>query len=335
MKFTRKKAVLLTAGLTLIFGSTAIRLFAHQGAQPPAATPATIETVNPMIGKPAPAFALPDQNDKTVALKDFKGKWLVVAFYPADMTSGCTFQNRSYTANREKFAPLNAAVVTVSTQNTDSKRTFCSKEGLKHTLLSDDGGKVATAYGIAMDNEKFGKIANRVTFYISPEGTIAAVDKKIRVQTAAEDSLAMLTKLQEKPAPTTATVVRRLGGPADTKVSLGNEVADFALTDVATGKTAAFTTLTAGKKANVIVFISTQCPVSNAYNERMSQVAAKYAKMGVQFIGINANRGETVDAVAAYAKQHELGFPGPQRQGQQRRRPLRGQCHPRSICHGR
>jgi peroxiredoxin Q/BCP len=175
-------------------------LFAQQDAPSASAKPPVAEApLAEMIGKPAPDFTLPDQNDKPVALKSQKGKWVVLAFYPADMTSGCTFQNRSYTAQIEKFAPLNAVVYTVSTQGTESKREFCTKEGLKHPLLSDVGAKVAKAYGILTESPRFGAIAKRVTFYINPEGKIAAVDSKIRVQQAAEDSLAMLAKLQEKP----------------------------------------------------------------------------------------------------------------------------------------
>lgn len=145
-----------------------------------------------LIGKRAPGFTMPDQNDKSVKLSDQKGKWVVLAFYPADMTTGCTFQNRSYTAHKDEFGGLNAVVYTVSVQDTASKRAFCDKEGLTHTLLSDIGAKVAREYAVLMPNRP---LARRVTFYINPDGQIALVDGSIKVQSAAEDSLALLAKL--------------------------------------------------------------------------------------------------------------------------------------------
>lgn len=143
-----------------------------------------------LVGKPAPDFTLPDQTDKPRKLSADKGKWVVLAFYPADKTRGCTLQNQSYSANLGKFKPLNAVVYTLSTQNTASKREFCTSENLKHNLLSDVGGKVASAYNILR-----GTVARRVTFYIAPDGTIAEIDTKPRVGTAAEDSLATLKRL--------------------------------------------------------------------------------------------------------------------------------------------
>jgi peroxiredoxin Q/BCP len=188
-------------GICLVAATLAVGAvpgFAQETAKPVTeAQPADPDAaLNAMVGKDAPKFSLPDQNDKPVTLADSKGKWVVLAFYPKDMTTGCTFQNRSYSQNIEKFAPLNAVVYTISTQNTASKRDFCSKENLKHTLLSDVDGKVATAYNVATTYGVLHEtIARRITFYINPEGKIAAVDTKIHVQKAAEDSLATLQKL--------------------------------------------------------------------------------------------------------------------------------------------
>jgi peroxiredoxin Q/BCP len=140
---------------------------------------------------------LPDQNDRKHTLAANRGKWVVLAFYPADMTRGCTLQNKSYSEAAAKFAPLNARVFTVSTQDTKSKQAFCGKEGLTHTLLSDVGGKTAQAYGVLMPDRG---MAKRVTFYIAPNGTVAHVDEKIQVATASADSLATLARLQKKTA---------------------------------------------------------------------------------------------------------------------------------------
>jgi peroxiredoxin len=326
----RSAAVALTCAVPLITGLGALAV--AQTPAPPAATtppaaaaPApdpTVAVARALIGKPAPAFTLPDQNDKTRSLADSKGKWVVLAFYPADMTRGCTFQNISYTQNLDKFAPLNAVVYTVSTQDTASKKQFCSKEGLKHTLLSDVGGKAAQQYGVLS-----GKFARRYTFYIAPDGTVADVDTRVNTQKAAEDSLARLARLQGtgggtaatppdvrttldgKPVVTKSDTPAQFVGAAQQKATVGSPVPDFVVTNVVDGKSAGFTTLSAGKKATVLVWVSTQCPVSNAYNERMEQIATSYASRGVQFVGINSNATEPTSGVAAHAKTNGLTFP--------------------------
>ena len=165
--------------------------------QEPAVAAKPADLALELLGKKAPDFTLPDQADKPVKLKDAQKakKWVVLAFYPADMTAGCTLQNKSYSAGKDKFAPLNALVYTVSTQDTKSKQKFCERDALTNTLLSDVGGKVTEAYGVL--NKERG-VARRVTFYINPKGKIAAVDVKIKVQSAAEDTVAMLQKLQEE-----------------------------------------------------------------------------------------------------------------------------------------
>ena len=164
-------------------------------AAPPAQTAPAEDATQKLMGKRAPGFTLPDQKDIQVSLSEAKGKWVVLAFYPADMTTGCTFQNRSYSAQRERFTPLNAVAYTISTQDTTSKRAFCQKEALGNTLLSDVGGKVAAAYGVLQPGRG---VARRVTFYINPAGKIVSVDTKINVKTAAEDSLATLARLGAK-----------------------------------------------------------------------------------------------------------------------------------------
>lgn len=190
MKAILQAACMLTVTLLPVMTAP---VYAQEESKAPVAEAKPVDpdaALTAMVGKPAPAFTLPDQKDKPVTLADSKGKWVVLAFYPADMTKGCTFQNRSYSQNIEKFAPLHAVVYTISTQDTSSKREFCSKEGLKHTLLSDVGGKIATQYGVLK-----GTVARRVTFYVDPEGKIAAVDAKPNVLKAAEDSLMTLQKL--------------------------------------------------------------------------------------------------------------------------------------------
>lgn len=148
------------------------------------------------VGKKAPDFTLMDQNDKKVSLRDFRGMWVVLAFYPVDMTSGCTLQNRAYTKALDDMTALGAKVLTVSGQDSASKRLFCAKESLTHTLLSDTLGSVIHAYGVAREgSDAKTPIAKRNTFYINPEGKIVAVDTKVKPVSAAEDSLAILALL--------------------------------------------------------------------------------------------------------------------------------------------
>ena len=167
-------------------------VYAAQASQPSG-------TPTQLISKRAPEFTLLDQADRKVALKDFKGKWLVLAFYPVDMTSGCTLQNRSYTKAIDGIKSIGANVVTISAQDTASKRQFCEKESLTHTLLSDTDGSVIKAYRVLRDGGDPAKpIAKRITFYINPDGKIVAVDTKIKPATAAEDTLAILELLGAK-----------------------------------------------------------------------------------------------------------------------------------------
>ncbi|HVK06525.1 MAG TPA: redoxin domain-containing protein [Armatimonadaceae bacterium] len=294
------------AALALLAGAVAAPALLERGAATVAAVIAAdtaLDASNPLVGKPAPAFSLPDQNDKPVTLAAQKGKWVVLAFYPADMTSGCTLQNRSYTAKKDAFTGKNAVVFTVSTQGTDSKKQFCSKEGLTHTLLSDVGGGIAKAYGVLPEN---GKYARRWTFYIAPDGRVAGVDTKIDVATAAEESLSILDTLSKGK---TGGAAAPAPAPAAGKVEMGKPVADFTLPDTASGKTASLAELSKAKKATVVVWVSTQCPVSNDYNERLAQLSEQYAARGVQFIGVNSNSREAVPEIAAHARQNDLAFP--------------------------
>ncbi len=260
-----------------------------------------------LIGQTAPFFSLPDQNDKYRSLTDSAGKWTVVAFYPKDETTGCTLQNKSYTAAKERFGTQNAVFYTVSTQDSASKRAFCAKDALTHTLLADVGGTVAKQYGVFMPANG---LAKRVTFYIAPDGTVVDVDQKIKVGTAAEDSLVRLAALRAnyKPAGASVPVKKAMAGPP----KIGQAVPAFTLpfpASDADGAMLSLKGLSAGKKATVLIFVSTQCPVSNAYNQRMAQLASAYTDKGVQFVGINSNKQENTGEIMSHARHNNLTFP--------------------------
>ena len=163
-------------------------------------------------------------------------------------------------------------------------------------------------------------MARRVTFFIRPDGTVAGVNTKPSVATAAQDSLAQLAALskqdEEARKPVGGGAPVRTGerpnqfvGPASARVTMDALVPDFALPDVGTGKNVALTTLSAGKKATVLLFLSAQCPVSKAYAGRIRDLAAAYTPRGVAFAAINSNGPEATAEVAEFAKGNGLTFP--------------------------
>src|SRR5437016_9740951 len=101
----------------------------------------------PQVGQSAPDFALPSQDGNRISLKDFHGKWVVLYFYPKDMTTGCTIEAHNFQRDQDQYTKRNAVVLGVSVDNADSHKQFCTKEGLTFKLLADSEHKVTTAYG--------------------------------------------------------------------------------------------------------------------------------------------------------------------------------------------
>lgn len=151
----------------------------------------------PTVGAAAPEFTLATNEGKQASLKDFRGKWVVLYFYPKDFTSGCTIQARNFQRDLAKFEPLNAVVLGVSVDTADSHKEFCAKEGLAFKLLSDTDGKVSDAYGSVMEYNGM-KLSARNTFIIDPKGKIAQVFMKVKPAANSEEVLAALAELQKK-----------------------------------------------------------------------------------------------------------------------------------------
>src|SRR5580658_8289431 len=127
----------------------------------------------PAEGTPAPTFTLPNQEGAQVSLDQFKGRWVVLYFYPKDMTQGCTIEAHNFQRDLDKYTAKKAAIVGVSADNIDSHQQFCTKESLTFKLLADPEKKVIAAYGSVMAaNPNF---ANRNTFLIDPNGVIRKV----------------------------------------------------------------------------------------------------------------------------------------------------------------
>jgi peroxiredoxin Q/BCP len=150
----------------------------------------------PEVGSPAPDFLLTSNEGKQTGLGDFKGKWLVLYFYPKDFTSGCTLEAHNFQRDLEQYQKLNAAIVGVSVDTADSHKSFCAKEGLNFKLLSDTDGKISEKYGSVMDYNGT-KLSARNTFIVDPQGKIAKVFLKVNPKAHSEEVLAALAELQK------------------------------------------------------------------------------------------------------------------------------------------
>jgi peroxiredoxin Q/BCP len=150
----------------------------------------------PAIGESAPTFTLPSQDGSQISLANYRGKWVVLYFYPKDMTSGCTIEAHNFQRDQARFDASNAVILGVSVDTPDSHKQFCTKEGLTFRLLADPEHKVVDAYG-SLGNFAGIKIANRNTFLIDPIGKIARVWTKVEVQHHSEEVLAALAELKK------------------------------------------------------------------------------------------------------------------------------------------
>jgi peroxiredoxin Q/BCP len=142
------------------------------------------------VGTKAPNFSLKNQDDKEVSLKDNKGKWIVLYFYPKDNTSGCTKEAGDFTESLKDYKKLNAVIMGVSPDSTESHRNFIEKQDLDITLLSDPDKETHKAYEAWGMKKNYGKEYEgviRSTFIISPEGKIAEAWSKVKVRVKRKD----------------------------------------------------------------------------------------------------------------------------------------------------
>jgi len=123
-------------------------------------------------GSTAPNFTLPSQEDKPVSLSDYKGKWVVLYFYPKDQTAGCTLEAHNFQRDLLKYKALNAAVLGISLDTVQSHKSFCTKDSLTFRLLADPNHKVTDMYGVPVRALGSMHYAERTTFLISPDGKI-------------------------------------------------------------------------------------------------------------------------------------------------------------------
>lgn len=137
-------------------------------------------------GQPMPAVAGPTQSGTPVSTETFRGRWVVLYFYPKDNTSGCTREAQAFNASLERFRAEGAEVIGVSVDSVASHRRFADMHGLRFPLISDADRQISTRLGVL--NEK-GTSARRTTFLVDPEGRLAKVFENVRVDGHVEQVL--------------------------------------------------------------------------------------------------------------------------------------------------
>ena len=148
----------------------------------------------PEAGTTAPDFTLNSQENKPVSLHDFKGKWVVLYFYPKDFTKGCTIEAHNFQRDLAQYEAKNAVILGVSVQDENSHQEFCTKEGLHFKLLADTKKEVSSAYGSVIPAAQ---LSARHTFLIDPQGVIGKVYLDVEPTKHSEEILAALAELQK------------------------------------------------------------------------------------------------------------------------------------------
>jgi peroxiredoxin Q/BCP len=148
----------------------------------------------PQAGQPAPDFTLPSQDGSKISLHDFKGKWVVLYFYPKDGTTGCTIEAHNFQRDLTRYEQYRAVIVGVSVDSTGSHQEFCAKQGLTFKLLADTEKSVSRQYG-SLTNLLGYKISSRNTFLVNPEGRIAKVWTGVNPGRHSAEVLEALTQL--------------------------------------------------------------------------------------------------------------------------------------------
>ena len=150
-----------------------------------------------MVGSMAPEFTLTSQEGTPVSLKDYRGQWVVLYFYPKDFTSGCTLEANNFQRDQAQYQQKGAVVLGVSLDSADSHKQFCTKEGLNFKLLADTDHTVSRAYG-SLTNLLLVKFSSRRTFIIDPEGKVAKVFTTVNPNRHSAEVLLALAELQKR-----------------------------------------------------------------------------------------------------------------------------------------
>src|SRR5881392_1747185 len=178
--------IAFVAAILLLLGMAAVRAARHLAKAP-------------VAGAPAPDFTLNAQDGKPLSLRDFRGQWVVLYFYPKDFTSGCTKEARNFQHDLALYEGKKAAILGVSGQDQVSHDKFCAAEGLHFKLLADLHCELSARYGSVVDLG-LAKLSARHTFLIDPAGVIRKVYLKVDPSRHSAEVLADLAELQ-KPSP--------------------------------------------------------------------------------------------------------------------------------------
>jgi thioredoxin-dependent peroxiredoxin len=179
-----KMIIILVVAIILLTGIVIVVRASHAGEKAPAS------------GTLAPDFTLKAQDGKPLSLHDFRGKWVVLYFYPKDFTSGCTKEARNFQQDIALYEQKNAVILGVSVQDERTHQKFCAAEGLSFKLLADTGHEVSTRYD-SLVNLGVAKLSARHTFLIDPSGVIRKVYLKVDAANHSAEVLANLAELQK------------------------------------------------------------------------------------------------------------------------------------------
>jgi thioredoxin-dependent peroxiredoxin len=150
----------------------------------------------PAVGTEAPDFTLNSQDEKPVSLHDFRGKWVVLYFYPKDMTTGCTIEAHNFQRDLAQYTAKNAVILGVSVQDEKSHQAFCTKESLNFKLLADTKYEVSEKYD-SLTNFGVMKLSARHTFLIDPTGKVRKVWTDVDVKKHSDEVLAAIDELSK------------------------------------------------------------------------------------------------------------------------------------------
>ncbi len=151
-----------------------------------------------MENKQAPDFKLADQDGTIRTLKDYKGKWVLLYFYPKDMTSGCTIEAKKFRDKAKELEKIGVVVIGASCDDVKSHKKFADKEGLNFPLLADTEKELVSKYGVWVEKSMYGKTymgIQRDSFLIDPSGKIVKHYSKVKPETHVEEVMADLKEL--------------------------------------------------------------------------------------------------------------------------------------------
>jgi peroxiredoxin Q/BCP len=174
----------ILVALALLFGVIIVVRAMQSGARAPSS------------GTLAPDFTLNSQDGKPVSLRDFRGKWVVLYFYPKDFTSGCTIEAHNFQRDLAVYEQKNVVILGVSVQDEATHQKFCAKEGLHFKLLADQKHAVSKSYD-SLVNLGVASLSSRHTFLIDPAGVIRKVYLKVDAQRHSAEILVDLATLEQ------------------------------------------------------------------------------------------------------------------------------------------